>query len=55
MENVNLLQQNEILFKKEEDYNILQKKNGSDIETFVIIPLKDLSNEVKSRKKVEER
>lgn len=52
---INLLQQNEILFKKEEDYNILQKRNDSDIETFVIIPLKDLSNGTKSRKKVEER
>lgn len=55
MGDVNLLQQNEILFKKEDDYNVLQKKNGSDIETFVIIPLRDLLNETKSRKKVEER
>ena len=41
---VNLLSKNEILVSEEEGYTILRKKLGSgNIETFVIVPLKDFN------------
>mgnify|MGYP004535184243 CR=1 FL=1 len=51
---INLLNKNEILISKEEDYTILRKKlDSGKIETFVVIPLKDFNNGIDSRKKVE--
>ena len=42
--NINLLSKNEILISREEGYTILRKKlDSGDIETFVIIPLKDFN------------
>lgn len=39
---VNLLSKNEILISEEEGYTILRKRLDSrDIETFVVVPLKD--------------
>lgn len=39
---VNLLAKNEILISEEEDYTILRKRlDSGDIETFVVVPLKD--------------
>ena len=52
---VNLLSKNEILVSEEEGYTILRKKlDSGDIETFVVIPLKDFRKDaVSTRKKVE--
>lgn len=39
---VNLLSENEILISEEEGYTILRKRlNSGNIETFVVVPLKD--------------
>ena len=39
---VNLLTKNEILISKEEGYTILRKRlDTGDIETYVVVPLKD--------------
>ena len=39
---VNLLAKNEILISKEEGYTILRKRlDTGDIETYVVVPLKD--------------
>lgn len=39
---VNLLAKNEILISEEEGYTILRKRlDSGDIETFVVVPLKD--------------
>jgi hypothetical protein len=39
---VNLLSKNEILISEEEGYTILRKRlDSGDIETFVVVPLKD--------------
>lgn len=53
---VNLLSNNEILVSKEEDYTILRKRlDSGDIETFVVVPLKDFKkNGDNTRKKMEE-
>lgn len=41
---VNLLSKNEILVSEEEGYTILRKKlDSGNIETFVIVPLKDFN------------
>ena len=41
---INLLSKNEILVSEEEGYTILRKKlDSGDIETFVVIPLKDFN------------
>lgn len=41
---INLLSKNEILVSKEEGYTILRKKlDSGNIETFVIVPLKDFN------------
>lgn len=53
---VNLLSKNEILVSEEEGYTILRKRLGSgDIETFVVVPLKDFKKDGNStREKMEE-
>ena len=41
---INLLSKNEVLISREEGYTILRKKlDSGDIETFVVIPLKDFN------------
>lgn len=41
---INLLSKNEVLISREEGYTILRKKSDSgNIETFVIVPLKDFN------------
>ena len=52
---INLLSKNEVLISREEGYTILRKKlDSGDIETFVVIPLKDFRKDaVSPRKKVE--
>lgn len=41
---VNLLSKNEILVSEEEGYTILRKKlDSGNIETFIIVPLKDFN------------
>ena len=41
---INLLSKNEILVSEEEGYTILRKKlDSGNIETFVIVPLKDFN------------
>ena len=53
---VNLLSKNEILISKEEGYTVLRKRlDTGDIETYVVVPLKDFRKDGDtSRKKVEE-
>ena len=53
---VNLLSKNEILISEEEGYTILRKRlDSGDIETFVVVPLKDFRQDGDtSREKVEE-
>lgn len=42
----NLLTNNEILVSKEEDYTILRRKlNSGNIETYVVVPLKDFKKD----------
>lgn len=52
----NLLSKNEILISKEEDYTILRKRlDNGDIETYVVVPLKDFRKDGDStEQKVEE-
>lgn len=51
---VNLINTNEILISKEENYTILRKRTSiGDIETFVVIPLKDFKNETNTQQKME--
>jgi hypothetical protein len=52
----NLLSKNEILISKEEDYTILRKRlDNGDIETYVVVPLKDFKkNGDNTEQKVEE-
>ena len=41
---INLLSKNEVLISREEGYIILRKKlDSGNIETFVIVPLKDFN------------
>lgn len=40
---INLLNDNEVLISQDEGYNIIRKKVGSEIETYVVIPLKELT------------
>lgn len=41
---INLLSNNEVLISREEGYTILRKKlDSGNIETFVIVPLKDFN------------
>lgn len=53
---VNLLAKNEILISKEEGYTILRKRiDTGDIETYVVVPLKDFRKDGDStEQKVEE-
>lgn len=53
---VNLLSKNEILVSEEEGYTILRKRlDSGDIETFVVVPLKDFKKDGDSTgKKMEE-
>lgn len=53
---VNLLSKNEILISEEEGYTILRKRlDSGDIETFVVVPLKDFRKDGDSAgKKMEE-
>lgn len=52
---VNLLTKGEILISKEEGYTILRKRlDSGEIETYVVVPLKDFNkNATSSRKKME--
>ena len=52
---VNLLTNGEILISKEEGYNILRKRlDSGEIETYVVVPLRDFKKDAaSSRKKVE--
>ena len=52
---VNLLTKGEILISEEEGYTILRKRlDSGEIETYVVVPLKDFNkNATSSRKKVE--
>lgn len=52
----NLLSKNEILISEEEGYTILRKRlDSGDIETFVVVPLKDFKKDGDSTgEKVEE-
>ena len=52
---VNLLTKGEILISKEEGYNILRKRlDSGEIETYVVVPLRDFKKDAaSSRKKVE--
>lgn len=46
---VNLLAKNEILISEEEGYIILRKRlDSGDIETFVVVPLKDFRKDERS-------
>ena len=45
----NLLTNNEILISEEEGYTILRKRlDNSDIETYVVVPLKDFKKDERS-------
>ena len=52
---VNLLSKNEILVSEEEGYTILRKRlDSGEVETYVVVPLKDFRKDaVNLRKKVE--
>ena len=52
---VNLLTNGEILITKEEGYNILRKRlDSGEIETYVVVPLRDFKKDAaSSRKKME--
>lgn len=52
----NLLSKNEILISEEEGYTILRKRlDSGDIETFVVVPLKDFKKDGdNTEKKMEE-
>ena len=52
---VNLLTKGEILISKEEGYNILRKRlDSGEIETYVLVPLRDFKKDAaSSRKKME--
>ena len=52
---VNLLTKEEILISKEEGYNILRKRlDSGEIETYVVVPLRDFKKDAaSSRKKME--
>ena len=52
---VNLLTNGEILISKEEGYNILRKRlDSGEIETYVVVPLRDFKKDAaSSRKKME--
>lgn len=52
---VNLLAKNEILVSEEEGYTLLRKRlDSGEIETYVVVPLKDFRKDaVSPRKKVE--
>ena len=54
---VNLLAENEILVSEEEGYTILRKRLYSgEVETYVVVPLKDFRKDaVSPRKKVEKK
>ena len=51
---INLLSKNEILVSKDEGYTILQKRTDNDnIETYIVVPLKDFTNGTNIRQKME--
>ena len=52
---VNLLTKGEILISKEEGYNFLRKRlDSGEIETYVVVPLRDFKKDAaSSRKKME--
>lgn len=54
---VNLLAKNEILVSEEEGYTLLRKRlDSGEVETYVVIPLKDFRKDaVSPRKKVEKK
>ena len=54
---VNLLTKGEILISEEEDYTILRKRlDSGEVETYVVVPLKDFRKDaVSPRKKVEKK
>lgn len=54
---VNLLTKNEILVSEEEGYTLLRKRlDSGEVETYVVVPLKDFRKDaVSPRKKVEKK
>ena len=52
---VNLLTNNEVLVSEEEGYTLLRKRlDSGEVETYVVVPLKDFRKDaVSPRKKVE--
>ena len=42
---INLIKPNEILVTSSEGYTILRKKIGSEIKTYVVVPLEEFKNE----------
>lgn len=54
---VNLLAKNEILVSEEEGYTLLRKRlDSGEVETYVVVPLKDFRKDaVSPRKKVEKK
>ena len=53
---VNLLTKGEILISKEEGYNILRKRlDSGEIETYVVVPLRDFKKDAASSKKKMEK
>ena len=52
---VNLIAKNEILVSEEEGYTLLRKRlDSGEVETYVVVPLKDFRKDaVSPRKKVE--
>lgn len=46
---------NEVLITEEEDYTILRKKVNGNLETFVVVPLKDFNKDGNSSKQKVEK
>ncbi len=41
---VNLLQDNEILVSREDEYPVLRRVVNNQIETYIVVPLKDIKD-----------
>lgn len=52
---INLLSNNEILVSQEDEYPVLRRRlESGEIETYLVIPLKEFKNAVNTGEKVEE-
>lgn len=52
---INLLSNNEILVSQEDDYPVLRRRlESGEIETYLVIPLKEFKNATNTGEKVEE-